>query len=567
MKRPRLSKLLTQPINRLLVASFLLVAAVPVAVLSVTVYHAAWQDAWREIREKHQLLAQNLTAPISIYVNDHRSDLSLVASGLEQIKSSPAVHGAELRVLDQALTELPGFRSLTVVDRTGTVEVTTDRHPAQLLGAGAFAREQCFARTRADGKDCVSGIERSPLSGKPTLILSRPLTRQAAGTGAVLLAELRVSVIEKLRENIHFGKRGHSAIVDQYGHVIAHPNPAWMAQMKDISSWPVVQKMMAGKTGVTQFYSPFVGQQMVAGYASVPGLGWGVMVPQPKSEVARHVSSLVDDQFLWALGGLGLAVLLGVALARWITRPLNHLADGATDLVRRGFQGRLPPLSDLAPKEIGQLSRAITNLINGLQDSRERHDELNRSLQVRVNEATRELRDANIQLEELCRIDHLTALSNRRFFEHSLSASVGRRSDDQQPLCLMLIDVDHFKRINDTHGHAAGDAVLMQLAALLNRNMRQGDLAARYGGDEFVVKMNCDEATGRQRAKELLEAIRDCDFQWQGEVIHVTVSIGLLFRSPGQKVDISKLLQSTDSAMYKAKEEGRGTVVEAKAAS
>ncbi|MEJ2644793.1 MAG: diguanylate cyclase [Gammaproteobacteria bacterium] len=566
MIRPRLAKLLTQPINRLLVASFLLVAAVPVAVLSVTVYHAAWQDAWREIREKHQLLAQNLTAPISIYVNDHRADLSLLASELKHIRDARVPRRDEFQLLKQALMELPGFRSLTVVDASGTVRVTTDQHPAHALAPGAFAHEQCFVKTRTDGKDCVSGIERSPLSGKPTLILSRPLKLQA-GSGAVLIGELRVSVIEKLRENIHFGKRGHSAIVDQYGRIIAHPNPAWMAEMKNVSSWPVVQKMMAGKTGVTQFYSPFVGQEMVAGYASVPGIGWGVMVPQPKSEVARHVSALVDDQFLWALGGLGLAVLLGMALARWITRPLNHLADGATDLVRRGFEGRLPPLSDLAPKEIGQLSRAITTLINGLQDSRERHDDLNRSLQVRVDEATRELRDANIQLEELCRIDHLTALANRRFFEHSLTVSVGRRSDDQQPLCLMLIDVDHFKRINDTHGHAAGDAVLMQLAALLNRNMRHGDLAARYGGDEFVVKMSCDEPTGRQRAQELLEAIRDYDFLWEGDIIHVTVSIGVLFRSPGQKVDISKLLQNTDSAMYRAKEEGRGTVVEAKAAS
>ena len=554
MHRPNRVRLPAQPINRWLIISFLVVAAVPVGLLSVKLYHAAWQDAWGEIREKHQLLAENLATPLSTYVNDHRADLELLASVLRDTPAGARLAAREHRMLDEALKKLRGFRSLTLVDPQGHVVAGTAP-----VRAGGFAAEQCFVRTRATGRPCLSGIEKSPLSGKPTLMISHPLTgpdHQAL----TLMGELRVSVIEQMRRNIHFGKRGHSAIVDQYGHVIAHPNPQWMAQMRDISKWPVVQAMMAGKTGVTQFYSPFVGQQMVAGYASVPGIGWGVMVPQPKSEVQRHVDALVNGELRWAVLGLVVALVLAVALARWITRPLNQLAAAAGDLVRRGFKGRLPPLRYGVPREIDQLNSAITTLINGLQDSRDQYDELNRSLQVRVDEATRELRDANLQLEEMCRIDHLTALANRRFFEHTLAQSVGRRAEDQQPLCLMLIDVDHFKQINDTHGHAAGDAVLMQLASLLNRNMRPTDLAARYGGDEFVVSMNCDEATGQQRAQELLEAISGYEFRWEGHLIHVTVSIGLLCHQPGERIDFNRLLQRTDLAMYRAKESGRGRV-------
>ena len=99
----------------------------------------------------------------------------------------------------------------------------------------------------------------------------------------LLIGELKIAPIEKLRRGIRFGKGGHSAIVDNHGRVIAHPNPDWMNNdIVDLSNLPIVQKMMAGETGVTEFFSPFKKHDMVAGYTSVAGLGWGIMVPQPK---------------------------------------------------------------------------------------------------------------------------------------------------------------------------------------------------------------------------------------------------------------------------------------------
>ena len=116
----------------------------------------------------------------------------------------------------------------------------------------------------------------------------------------VLLGELRTDLIEELRRTIRFGEKGHSAIVDKFGRVIAHPNPKWMEEMHDLSAQDLVQKMMRGESGVTEFYSPFLKEQMVAGYAAVPEIGWGVMVPQPKSEIERQVRALLYAQFGWA---------------------------------------------------------------------------------------------------------------------------------------------------------------------------------------------------------------------------------------------------------------------------
>jgi diguanylate cyclase (GGDEF)-like protein len=325
---------------------------------------------------------------------------------------------------------------------------------------------------------------------------------------------------------------------------------------------PIVKEMMAGKTGVTEFYSPFIEAPMVAGYSAVPGVGWGVMVPQPKSEVAAEVSRLLWAEFTWGAFGLAMALALAFLLARWITRPLNQLAGAATDLTVRGFRGHMSSVQEGAPRELRQLGQAFSTLVDGLQHAREEVDQLNRSLSARIDEATQELRQANQQLERLAQEDHLTGLANRRYFEEHLRQSgQGRRMDDVS-LCVILIDVDHFKQVNDSYGHAAGDAVLVQLSSLLKSATRHGDLVARYGGDEFVIKMHCDADVSRQRAQDILRAVENHVFTFEGTALHVTVSVGLLRQDPTVVTDLDTLLQRVDRALYDAKGAGRNCLVE-----
>jgi len=374
-------------------------------------------------------------------------------------------------------------------------------------------------------------------------------------------------LIEQLRRNIHFGEKGHSAIVDKTGRVIAHPNPEWMKEMRDLSKLNIVQKMMAGETGVTEFYSPFVKQQMVAGYTSVPGIGWGIMVPQPKPEVERQVNALLHTQFTWGAIGLVFAFLMAIPLARWITRPINRLAQAADELVANNFDGEIPPQLEHAPKEINQLDIGFRKVVSGLQRSRAEVNDLNKTLQVKIDAATKKLRDANTRLENLAKSDYLTELANRRHFEKTLNELLSKRDELSEPLCIMLIDIDNFKDINDKYGHAAGDAVLVQIAPILEMNMRPTDLVARYGGDEFVIQMSCSAEVGLTRAREIRDYLQKYEFEWQGNKISTTVSIGLLYpdlQSQLSKniIDIETLLQKADLAMYDAKKRGRNTVVQ-----
>ena len=318
-------KFFAQPVQRLLVLAFLFIAFVPVGFLAFSLYQEAWNNAWREINEKHRLLAENLAPPITIYINDHRNLLALLADDLNTYEN--VLHVDSFKEVDSklenALSHMDGLRSLSLIAPNGEIHAVAQR-PGQELPkqSNVFSNEKCFLKSRDTGSWALSNIKPNPISGDPTIVLSHPIKQTASPVNAVLLAELRIELIEQLRKNIHFGEKGHSAIVDSTGHVIAHPNPEWMKEIKDLSHLPIVQLMMEGKTGVTEFFSPFVKQQMVAGYTAVPEIGWGIMVPQPKSEVEEQVNTLIRTQYSWGIIGLVMALLLAIPLARWITKPI-----------------------------------------------------------------------------------------------------------------------------------------------------------------------------------------------------------------------------------------------------
>lgn len=458
-----------QPINRLLLICFVLIALVPVSFLGVKLYRAAWANAWREIHEKHRLLAMNLAEPIRIYVEDHRRMLFMLAYRITEVDSARA-RARNTALLLEAVRKLHDYRSLVLMDAHGHASVVTAPGQQGEIPTHLFAKEPSYLRTLASGKSQLSGVKYSPLDGRPTVVLSQPVRNQQGKVIGALLGELRLDLIEKLRRNIHFGKHGHSAIVDNFGHVIAHPSPQWRAHMHDLSKLKIVQAMMAGKTGVTEFYSPYTEKRMVAGYASVPDIGWGVMVPQPRSEVEAQVWSLLYSQLSWALGGLGLAVLFAVLLARWITRPINRLAADAKQLADNGYTGTLTALPKSAPREICQLGTALRELITGLQGSREEIGQLNRSLQSRVDHATEQLRETNSRLEAaLARADEFVSFARHDLrkpvavitdiaetLQSELTAESGEHEELIETLGLIVKSANYMKSIiNDFLGHHA----------------------------------------------------------------------------------------------------------------
>jgi diguanylate cyclase (GGDEF)-like protein len=171
------------------------------------------------------------------------------------------------------------------------------------------------------------------------------------------------------------------------------------------------------------------------------------------------------------------------------------------------------------------------------------------------------LLDANAKLERLANTDSLTGIANRRHFLERLSAELERAARYQRPLSLVLLDLDHFKKVNDTHGHAAGDDALRKAAAVLGEVCRDVDLAARLGGEELVLLLPETDSGG---AHILAERIRGkiaatVHQSPAGVRFSVTASVGVA--SVGKKTTTPEaLLQACDEALYRAKEAGRNRV-------
>lgn len=178
-----------------------------------------------------------------------------------------------------------------------------------------------------------------------------------------------------------------------------------------------------------------------------------------------------------------------------------------------------------------------------------------------LSQTMKELRDANRQLADMSLHDGLTGLHNRRHFDERYPALVQLAARRQEPLAVMMLDIDHFKQVNDGHGHLTGDDCLRQVAGTLRHVLgRSTDLLARYGGEEFVIVL---PATGEPEAAVIAERIRlaveATPIPNSGRPLCVTASIGLAVRIPGAG-DGDELLKAADAALYRAKKNGRNRV-------
>jgi sigma-B regulation protein RsbU (phosphoserine phosphatase) len=193
---------------------------------------------------------------------------------------------------------------------------------------------------------------------------------------------------------------------------------------------------------------------------------------------------------------------------------------------------------------------------------------LNLSLERKVEERTAELTAANErlsalnrELEEISITDGLTKAYNRRYFTDRLRQEIKRVSRYGPTVSLLMIDIDHFKKVNDTWGHLAGDAVLTGVAGVIKSRLRGTDLFARYGGEEFCLLATGTDLAGAQvLAERVRELVQNTEFRHGGNTIAVTVSIGVSAWESSLGQDMEELIRRADGLLYRAKEQGRNRV-------
>ncbi len=208
----------------------------------------------------------------------------------------------------------------------------------------------------------------------------------------------------------------------------------------------------------------------------------------------------------------------------------------------------------------GDYLRAIPVVIEkNLEQHRLKLD--NQRLQGELEKRLEESRQQNVVLQHLSTTDYLTGLYNHRYLQERIEEELNLSIRKQLPVSVIMVDIDHFKKVNDDHGHLFGDQVLRDVAEILKKSTRACDTVARYGGEEFLVLLPATELEGALMiAERALDQIRNWKFDNEGALVPITASFGVAGFVPNAIGRREGLVAEADRAMYRAKELGRDQV-------
>ena len=305
---------------------------------------------------------------------------------------------------------------------------------------------------------------------------------------------------------------------------------------------PTTFDRMAKLDGGVARYSSFDGQGVLGSLFRDPEVRWGVVAETPATVAFSQVTRL--RRLMVALPA---ALLAGIGLIAYIlglliVRPLDRLTKGAAKVAAGNLEVDLPLISG---GEVGYLTQVFNHMVVRLREGREALDAANDTL-----------RKKNEELERVSVTDGLTGLYNRRRLMEVLSDEARRSQRLKHTFAVLMVDVDHFKKYNDSFGHLAGDGVLTRVAALLREATREVDFVARYGGEEFLVML---PETGMPEALEIAERIRSRIAEEAFPSRRMTVSIGVA-EFPLHGGTPEQVIAAADEALYEAKREGRDKV-------
>lgn len=282
--------------------------------------------------------------------------------------------------------------------------------------------------------------------------------------------------------------------------------------------------------------------------SNVTNLGWHIVARQPEDSAHAPARLAMYKVLAGGLAAALLAASVAWLAARRLSQDLKQLASAASGFDGQCTAANIPLLG--SSHEVHELALALRSSITQLQAA-------NEAMEREVRERTQQLRQANAELEHLARSDPLTGLLNRRGVEAQMEFAMALARRSGRPLSVLAIDVDYFKRINDHHGHDTGDEVLRILARVLRHRLRESDVLARMGGEEFLVLLPDTAAEAAVLIAEQLRKLLAGTPMPHGETVTASMGVATL---RGIADSSAAMLRRSDEALYAAKGAGRNNV-------
>jgi diguanylate cyclase (GGDEF)-like protein len=410
------------------------------------------------------------------------------------------------------------FNSVSIVDKDGDILAVS---PETLALKGKKLNSE-GGREALNKREAFISQPYVGLTGRLIIFLSYPIFSSEGDYlglvgGTIYLKE------ENILQHVlgeHFYKDGsHVYVVDDSGRIIYHQDPRRVSDF--VMENAVVQQVTAGKSGAMEVVNT-EGIEMLAGYATIPTANWGVVTQRPKEDALAPSVTAIKEMVIKTVPFLLISILLIVFVAKRIAHPLTKLATYAESSTENKQGEKINDVHAWYYEAI-QLKKA-----------------LNYSLNYFIHQST---------------VDPLTKLMNRR----AMDAHLENWTEQDRPFALLIFDIDKFKRVNDTYGHAMGDEVLKYLAASMLEVARKDDVCCRFGGEEFVMLL---PETDRQAAFQLAERLRkklETTISPCGEIM--TISIGIAMY-PEDRMHSAELLELADQCLYEAKRTGRNRTIE-----
>ncbi|WP_279358701.1 sensor domain-containing diguanylate cyclase [Methylobacterium indicum] len=544
-----------------------LVGLLCLALVGATVGGAIWlerRSAVRLAEDRLGRLAAGMAESLDATLRERFREIQVVA-GLAPLRERWTADPSAARgVLAAMRTTAPDYAWLGFVAADGRVRIGTEGMlEGDALNGRAWFEAGLIRPTVGDVHEAVllnRLLHRTGAEPLRLVDLAAPVHDAAGAVIGVLGGHLSWDWAGRVRNRlIETAAPGTELwVLDRRGRVLLGPHlgaapfgPALTGGMVERGSG-TLSVDLGGETVRAGFASAAKGERTEIA-AGDPALGWIVVATRPQVQILAPV-----QQSIRPLLGLGAALaLVGVALAwclgRGIAAPLRQMTAAADRIGREPDATTLPHLDHA--REFRELSASLRALLQRIGTAE-------RQLSDAADRSTRVAAFYRRQIEALRQVagtDMLTGLLNRRGFvvPAEEAFAIGRSG---RGAAVLVIDIDHFKRVNDEHGHDAGDAVIRHVGALLAEAVRGSDTVARFGGEEFVVLLvGLGAAEAVQIAERLCAAVRETTVTHPGGTVGVTVSIGVAMVS-GLDPDIHAAIARADAALYDAKARGRDRV-------